>query len=859
MGLRGPGERRPQKPRDVTIRNARHVRLLAVDLHTENAADALGGFSCTALGEVTIEGRIDTSDIDPGGNAAGNILIRAARIELNHADTRAFRADGTVASGSLLLQALDPGAGYDPVSTANRFANRLVLNGRLDTAGTGPALNAPVRLEAVVLHLGGGFELTLPARGSATLRAGRTDSGASASDLFVNASTLNPIVSFVTAWDGRPPVGQGPTFAGARIVREIALADSAYRSTVAGTATDPDADVLGYAKGAGPAWLSIDPDGTLHGTPTLTDRGTNTWTVTVTDGSRFALATLEVPVRTAPAFLADSFSLPDGADGTPYDGSLAAWVRDLDGDSLTFAKESGPDWLTVGADGALAGVPGQRDTFANTWIVSVTDGHTTRAAELFINVCGPPGFRADAVPLTAARVNEEYAGTGHSLVNQAADPCGEALSFQKVNGPAWLTIFPSGALAGVPTAANAGTNTWQVGVSDGRNSTLASLQIEVRPALAPIVVSRVEQWDGLQNPRAAEGVTLRGSGTDADPAIYTIPTTLHLTRTGGIVLSRPPPAGGEDQPPDNHIVLAFSAGDLVMESGAVLNVGRRTRSGRKTAVLALGGGNIKGAGRIAGLLNNVSTPRVLTIHSVHDVQLAAVDLHVENVNNGGRPFTLTASGRVEIGAIDNSDRDPMGNDAGDLSVKADSVAIGLLNTAAYRTDGVARNGDIRITALGAPHYDALATEANHARHRLRLGGLLFTAGPATNRPGNVYLQAVVIELEPGFQARLAAGARLTLDAGLYPNGVGARAADLFVDRASSGLSASHVVAWSGALGARLEILGVGEQVLLHWPDAEYHLQESATPANPAGWVDVPVRSPAARPVTPDARFYRLRR
>ena len=201
----------------------------------------------------------------------------------------------------------------------------------------------------------------------------------------------------------------------------------------------------------------------------------------------------------------------------------------------------------------------------------------------------------------------------------------------------------------------------------------------------------------------------------------------------------------------------------------------------------------------------------------------------------------------------------MGNDAGDISVKGEAIAVGSLNTAAYRTDGAAKNGDIRLTALGAPRYDALAAEANHSRHRLVLSGLLFTAGPATNRPGKAYLQGVVVELKPGFQARLAAGAKLTLDVGQYPNGVGARPADLFVDRASSGLSASHVVAWSGAPGASLEILRVGEQVLLHWPDAEYHLQESATLANPAGWVDVPVNSPAVRTVAPGARFYRLRR
>ena len=58
----------------------------------------------------------------------------------------------------------------------------------------------------------------------------------------------------------------------------------AYISGIAGMATDANpGDTLTYSKLSGPAWLNVAADGTLSGTPTPSDSGTNIFVVQVTD------------------------------------------------------------------------------------------------------------------------------------------------------------------------------------------------------------------------------------------------------------------------------------------------------------------------------------------------------------------------------------------------------------------------------------------------------------------------------------------------------------------------------------------------------------------------------------------------
>jgi len=93
--------------------------------------------------------------------------------------------------------------------------------------------------------------------------------GVPRSDLLVDAAGagIAPLVAFSVAWDGAPAPGQAPAFTSDPVLRPKALPNTAYVGTLVGTATDPDGNPLTFARGLGPAWLVVAPNGDLSGTP----------------------------------------------------------------------------------------------------------------------------------------------------------------------------------------------------------------------------------------------------------------------------------------------------------------------------------------------------------------------------------------------------------------------------------------------------------------------------------------------------------------------------------------------------------------------------------------------------------------
>ncbi|MDF7808990.1 Ig-like domain-containing protein [Pontiellaceae bacterium B12219] len=89
-------------------------------------------------------------------------------------------------------------------------------------------------------------------------------------------------------------------------------------------------------------------------------------------------------VNNAPEFSADVFT---GAteEATVFNGTLFA--RDADGDTLTFEKVFGPDWLRVDADGTIYGTPAASDVGYTMWHVRVSDGNGgADSAILYVNI-----------------------------------------------------------------------------------------------------------------------------------------------------------------------------------------------------------------------------------------------------------------------------------------------------------------------------------------------------------------------------------------------------------------------------------------------------------------------------------------
>lgn len=106
-------------------------------------------------------------------------------------------------------------------------------------------------------------------------------------------------VDYVRVWqyDGN----REPYFLSDPLGKAPATVGSAYSESVAGDALDDDeGDSITYSKVSGPAndWLTVGPDGSLSGTPTIENEGSNSWTLQASDGAGGSTTTtLEIVVN----------------------------------------------------------------------------------------------------------------------------------------------------------------------------------------------------------------------------------------------------------------------------------------------------------------------------------------------------------------------------------------------------------------------------------------------------------------------------------------------------------------------------------------------------------------------------------
>ncbi len=91
-----------------------------------------------------------------------------------------------------------------------------------------------------------------------------------------------------------------PVFPVNPFTKSDVVAGQIYSGTIAGNATDPNADALTFAKVSGPSWLAVAGNGALSGTPVSADTGTNSFVVKATDpAGLFATATMYLGVTPA--------------------------------------------------------------------------------------------------------------------------------------------------------------------------------------------------------------------------------------------------------------------------------------------------------------------------------------------------------------------------------------------------------------------------------------------------------------------------------------------------------------------------------------------------------------------------------
>lgn len=142
--------------------------------------------------------------------------------------------------------------------------------------------------------------------------------------------------------------------------------------------------------------------------------------VLVTDYALSAAQVAGLYTNSPPQFTNSSFARSGAASGFLYCDTLAGSATDANAnDTLTFAKLSGPSWLSVSAGGYLGGVPTDADLGTNFFTVQVSDAVGMAAsAQLSIVVTNPPKLIAryefDGSTLTSV-------GTAHGTLTGATN------------------------------------------------------------------------------------------------------------------------------------------------------------------------------------------------------------------------------------------------------------------------------------------------------------------------------------------------------------------------------------------------------------------------------------------------------
>jgi phosphoribosylamine-glycine ligase len=310
--------------------------------------------------------------------------------------------------------------------------------------------------------------------------------------------------------------------------------DVAYADTV--KATDIDfGDVLTFNALDVPAWMTVKADGSLEGTPSNADVSANVRVqVRVSDGE--LADTLDVTIDVLninDAPIISTVALSNATQDVAYADTVKATDADLD--ALTFAKLSGPAWMTVNADGSIEGVPTNDDTTAAVTIeIEVTDGQggsdilTTDIA--VINVNDAPEITT--LSLTNAQQDVAYADT----VKATDIDFGDVLTFNALDVPAWMTVKADGSLEGTPSNADVAANVRvQVRVSDGELADTLDVTIDVLNINDAPVISTVALSDATQDVAYAD--TVKASDADLDDLTFapvSVPAWMTVNADGSI-------------------------------------------------------------------------------------------------------------------------------------------------------------------------------------------------------------------------------------------------------------------------------------------------------------------------------------
>lgn len=152
--------------------------------------------------------------------------------------------------------------------------------------------------------------------------------------------------------------------------------------------------------------------------------------VLITDYAIGSAQMLALVSNTPPQFSTNLIAGGSATEGVAFTNNVAALASDSDaGDTLTFSKAVGPNWITVGADGSMSGVPGSGDGGTNFVTVRVVD------------TAGQNAFLLVSIPVTTVTASGTWVSDGSatwSTFNRwsgsvVATGAGQTANFSTIN------------------------------------------------------------------------------------------------------------------------------------------------------------------------------------------------------------------------------------------------------------------------------------------------------------------------------------------------------------------------------------------------------------------------------------------
>ncbi len=191
--------------------------------------------------------------------------------------------------------------------------------------------------------------------------------------------------------------------------------------------------------------------------------------------------------NTQPLFSSDPISKTPATNGETYAGTLAPDASDPGNNPLTFAKFSGPAWLSISANGTLSGTPAASDVGFNSWNVQVSSSGGSDTAILLIDVSAPGLIAPSALTYSSNPAN--YITAMPITSNTPASSGGAVVAYSIIPPlPTGLILNPTtGVISGTPTAVTPAAS-YTITATNSAGFTTAALTLTV--------VSAYTAWAG---------------------------------------------------------------------------------------------------------------------------------------------------------------------------------------------------------------------------------------------------------------------------------------------------------------------------------------------------------------------------